>query len=285
MQPNMGIFKPALDEMNKAGLWYRNPEPFSSYLKKYNLPQKDTASSISVDSLCRLDSELRQAGVMVFRMGVAPGQKHTRFALAKAEQPDMSDYFLVDQTLFANTQPELFISSASQQALFGFSLLPQFTETSLVNLALFSGLLGHALRLDNSTSQSAPATGQSTFTFNFRPRSNESEPVWQHINGQIEIDAVFSGYRQGKPVAIIVESKASDKMDSLAKHKLLYPYLSLRSSLPRYMQVLLVYMRAIRSKNGYDFYIAECSIHESQDIVPSITDLTPTTISHLVLKI
>lgn len=281
----MSIFGPALEEMRASGTWYRNPEPFVSYLVKHKFQKKDTAVSISVDSIQRLDPELKKAGVMVFRCGVEAGQRHARFALAKSVRADMSDYFLLDQQLFSDIPPELFISPASHQVLFGFTLFPRFSETSLVNLALFSGLLGHALRLDKSIAQSAPATGQSTYTFDFRPRSSEKEPVWQHLNGQVEIDAIFTGYRQGKPVAIIIESKAGDKLDSMAKHKLIYPYLALRPSIPHYMEVLLVYMRAIKQHDGYHFLIAECSVQETQNIAASIADLTPGARSYLVLRI
>jgi hypothetical protein len=235
----LGIFTPAIEEMNVSGLWYRNPESFVSYRQTHGLPDTSTAEAISVDSISNLDRDLRNANLMVFRLGAGRDAKGSRFALARSEAIDMSDYFLLDSLLFSTTTPKLFIPSVSYQSLFAFTLIPKFTETSLVNLAVFSGLLGHAVGLDQSGTISAPATGQSTYTFSFSPRRDPS-PVWEHYKGQVEVDALLTGYRQGIPVAVIVESKANSGPGSLAKHKLLYPYLSLRPTIPEYMPILLV---------------------------------------------
>jgi len=277
----MGTFTKALAEMQASGSWHREPQSFADYLDQNELPKRDTASSISVDSVGKLDPELREARVMVFRLGAEPGQRGTRFALAKAKHSNLSDYFALDDELFSRTVPELFIPSVSYQSLFGFTLLPRFTETSLVNLAVFSGLLGHALRLDKSAIQSAPATGQSVFSFEFRPRA-DMPITWKHTQGQVEIDAVFAGQRSERPVAIIVESKASDEPDSLAKHKLLYPFLALRPMLPRYMDIVLVYLRAIRTGDAFNFFVAECGVSEDRPAIDTLTFSNP---RQLVLKI
>jgi len=280
----MGVFSHALQEMTATGAWYRDPEPFLSYLKRHGLPERRVASAISVDSIAQLDPELRDARVMVFRLGMDPDGRNTQFALAQAEEPNMSDYFLLDDQLFADSDPELFIPVVSHQALFSFSLIPNFTETSLVNLAVFSGLLGHALGLDTSPPLSAPATGQSTYTFSFRPRRS-SAVIWEHRNGQVEVDAVLTAQRQGRPVALIVESKANRGLGSLAKHKLLYPYLALRNSIPEYMTVLLVYLRASREDDGFHFRIAQYEAKKGDTSVAEIANRRDCSVRHVVLPL
>lgn len=280
----MGIFAPALRDMEASGSWYRGPESFVSYLDRHAQPKRDVASAISIDSIAQLDPELREARVMVFRLGIDPGGRNAQFALAQAQQPDMSDYFLLDDLLFANIEPSLFIPLVTHQALFAFSLIPNFTETSLVNLAVFSGLLGHALGLDPSPPMSAPATGQSTYTFTFGPRAT-TPPMWEHRNGQVEVDAVLTGQRQGVPVAVIVESKAKRGLGSLAKHKLLYPYLALRQTIPDYMPVLMVYMRATREGDGFHFRIAAYEAKRTDTCVATFASAYECKVSHLVLPL
>ncbi|WP_252371579.1 DUF6997 domain-containing protein [Pseudoalteromonas phenolica] len=114
----------------------------------------------------------------------------------------------------------------------------------MVNLACASGLLKEALSLDDEASIIVPATGQSTFTFRFKPICDE-DTILEHINGQVEIDAVFVGKRNGKENLFVIEAKHSEKFDSLAKHKLLYPCLSLLEKLPASMPIVPVYLRSI----------------------------------------
>jgi hypothetical protein len=280
----MGLFAPALREMDASGRSYSDPESFVSYLRRHGLPERDVASVISIDSLAQLDPDLKKARVMVFRLGAAPGTRTTRFALARSETEDFSDYFLVDETLFSAVPPRLFIPSVNPQALFAFTLLPTFTETSLVNLAVFSGLLGHALGLDAGAPMSAPATGQSIYTFSFSPRADH-EPMWEHRSGQVEVDALLTGERNGQQVAVIVESKASRGGGSLAKHKLLYPYLSLRGSIPSNMPILLVYLRANCDADRFHFRIAEYEAKPTDRSIAGIASPADCRTCHLVLPL
>ena len=91
----------------------------------------------------------------------------------------------------------MFIPMVPFRHLFPFSLLQRFTETSLVNLALASGLMAHALQLDDQTLPLATATGQSTFSFRLSSSRTHSG-LWEHARGQVEIDSVFSARRGGK---------------------------------------------------------------------------------------
>lgn len=99
---------------------------------------------------------------------------------------------------------------------------------------------------------------QSVFTFEFRPRADQTTTLL-HQQGQVEIDAVFVAKRDNKECLFIVEAKHGEKFDSLAKHKLLYPILSLLPKIPSSMPIIPVYLRSLKSANGIDFYIAECS--------------------------
>jgi hypothetical protein len=84
---------------------------------------------------------------MVFRLGIEPGRRFTRFALAKCQQ-GWSDYFLINDEIFGAQEPETFIPQVSSRRLFGFEMLPNLTEQSLTNLAISSGLIGHVLGID-----------------------------------------------------------------------------------------------------------------------------------------
>jgi hypothetical protein len=276
----MGIFSQAINELQLSGLPVSRPQSFMDYLNKNQLGVKNTASSISIDSIKRLDHELRQNNIMVFRLGASEQGAGSQFALAKSSMNNLSDYFILDQDEFESLSPELFIPTVSYRTLSSFNLLPFFTETSIVNLAVFSGLLGNALGLDEGI-LSAPATGQSTFTFKVFPKA-DNKIVWGHNNGQVEIDSFFTGQRNGKPVAVIMEAKKSEGLDSLAKHKLLYPFLALNPSLPSYMDIILVYLRAIRQEDGFHFYIAECMPKNGNVSIDSLSIIKK---SHFVLKL
>ena len=126
---------------------------------------------------------------MVFRLGAAEGEQNTQFALARHVN-GWEDYFLLDDVVFSSAGAEVFIPSVSMKELFAFQLLPALTESSYVNLALASGLLAHALRLDDERSAHVPATGQSTFSFQVHPHAAHAVR-WNHRRGQVEIDALF----------------------------------------------------------------------------------------------
>ena len=230
------------------------PQGFQDYVNANNL-KANTAASISIDAIKKLPKLLKEQNTMVLRLGSRSGSNQTYFSLVKTN--DVNDFFFNDQALFGQLQPELFLPNVSIRSLFAFQLLPKVTETSVVNLAIASGLMAEALNLEDDKTIVVPATGQSTFTFNFKPLANE-DIVLKHINGQVEIDAVFVAKRDGKEHLFVIEAKHGDKFDSLAKHKLLYPSLSLLQKLPSSMPIVPVYLRSIKTEKGIDFYIAEC---------------------------
>lgn len=244
--------------MESAGSCFHPPMPFQTYLAEAGITAADTARYISVQSLSDLNPDLRAAGIMVFRLGILPSTRHTQFALAKALS-GWSDYFFQDQDLFAHVAPKQFCSLSDSETLRAFSLLPKFTETSFVNLALGSGLLGHALSLDSASLPSVPATGQGTYSFNFTPHAKIPSGEWHHSAGQVEIDAVFLGTRSGQQSVFVIEAKAGPA-SSLAKHKLAYPVWALRTTLPASIPVIGVYLRCYRAEDEFHFLVAECEI-------------------------
>lgn len=249
------MFSQVIQEMEQSGQLVSEPRSFKAYIEQQGLGNKRTADYISVQSYAGLHPELKEAGYTVLRLGAPQGNKHTHFALAKV-QNDWSDFFLIDEEIFSGKPVETFVPSESAQNLLAFQLLPNLTETSLVNLALASGLLPKALGITTET-QTIPSTGQSTFSFDFKPLHNSST-VLGHQNGQVEIDALFVGQRDGKECLFVVEAKSGKKLDSLAKQKLLYPVLAIKQSVPNDMLVIPVYLRTIRKGSAIEFNIAEC---------------------------
>ena len=274
------IFHDLLQEMQAKEQKVSFPQGFQDYVNAKNLRVK-TAPSISIDSLKKLPTALKNQNTMVLRLGAHPASNQTYISLVKSN--DVNDFFFNDQALFGQLQPELFLPNVSIRSLFAFQLLPKVTETSVVNLAIASGLMAEALNLKDDKTIVVPATGQSTFTFNFKPLANE-DVVLEHINGQVEIDAVFVAKRGGKEHLFVIEAKHGDKFDSLAKHKLLYPSLSLLQKLPSSMPIVPVYLRSIKTKKGIDFYIAECPcIVNQQDELYSLDTLSPCKVQALHL--
>jgi hypothetical protein len=253
-------FLPAIEVMNRENMGCYGPVSFRDYLRQHNLPYKDTATAISVDSRRKLSKDLVDSNVMVFRLGNHPGTNHTAFALARTRE-GWSDFFLEDDRLFSSLEIHSFDASRCNQDLTAFRFLPRLTEPSLVNLALASGLLGEALELDEAGIPIVPATGQSTYTFDVQPFADG--PSWTHRQGQVEIDSLFFAKRNGKQVVFAVEAKRSATFDSLAKHKLVYPYLALRNSLPSSIQIVLVYLRAVRNGDSWNFFVCECGFEDS----------------------
>lgn len=258
------MFQTAIEELEASGHFVSKPESFRGYCNRTNqaIP-RDVPNRISVQTLSTLDGELRDSNVMVFRLGAPKGTRATHFGLAKTVS-SWADYFFLDDELFSSQETRAFIPSASVRDLYAFSLMPRFTETTLVNFALASGLLAEALGLEEAPS--IPVTGRSTYTFDFCPRIKE-DALWTHHAGQVEIDGVFTARRNGRDCLFIVEAKHGG-LDSLAKTKLLYPYLALRPHVPKSMPISLIYLRATTSHNSIIYSIAECLPTQDETLSP-----------------
>ncbi len=258
------MFEQAIRELEESGELVGEPQSFHDYATKLKIDIRGAAPHISIDTLSDLRNELRDSNCMVLRLGSRPGSRHTYFALTKVNE-NWSDYFIVDEDVFGNTELEVYLPSASVCSLFSYQLLPTLTETSLVNLALASGLLPKALGISTGEGQAIPATGQSVFTFEFQPNSN-CDKLLTHNKGQVEIDALFVGQRNGKECLFVTEAKSGKRFDSLAKHKLLYPILAVQSKVPSDMEIVPVYLRAIRKAGYIEFNIAESSLSTENDV-------------------
>jgi hypothetical protein len=254
---------------------------FQSYLENQRFGRLDTAAYISVDSLDKLQPDLKAADLMVFRLGRVAG-KGTAFGLAKKKSKDWSDYFLEDNDLFTGLTPEVFVPTVPYSSLYSFMLLPSMTETSLVNLALASGVISHVLGIENNGIPSVPATGQSTYSFQFRPHSAFPE-YWTHDKGQVEMDGVFICSIKGNPTVVLIESKAGVQFGSLAKHKLFYPTLALRTRVPNYMPIVPIYLRAIKRDRDIHFYFARCEMPSVMGTMPAINQLEAKEMRHVIL--
>ncbi len=207
------------------------PRSFREYSEQATGKSYEPWPYNSIDTVSGLRSELRAANMMVLRLGSRSNTKGSFFSLVKPKNT-ITDFFFEDSKLFEALAPELFLPEVSIRSLFPFQLLPKVTETSVVNLVLASGLLPHALGVQKTDSLIIPATGQSTFTFEFRPRGDSPQKLL-HADGQVEIDAVFVAKRDGKECLFVVEAKHGNKFESLAKHKLLYPVLRFIKLLPQ----------------------------------------------------
>ena len=256
------MFEDSIQRLKSSGRRVGEPINFSTYAKGVGFSYKTPAPFISVDSLDKLRPELRSEGCMVFRLGSSEGGGGTRFALAATSVLGWGDFFLLDQELFGSEETVSFSPSNSASNLEAFRLLPSLTETSIVNLVFASGLIQSALGLPfDSVIQ---ATGQSTFSFHFRPCHDDSTRL-DHRNGQVEIDSIFFASRSNRKTLFLVEAKRSKKLESLAKDKLVYPYLALREKVPAHIDIVPVYLRALRTKQGLlEVNIAECSFRHKE---------------------
>lgn len=259
----MALFDKALSEM--TGSSFLEPQPFLSYARQAGFSDAKPAYYISVQNLVGLSSELRAAGAMVFRLGSAAGSKGTNFALAR-HTGSWDDYFLQDLTIFAGST-QLSVPGGIEDLRI-FQILPKSTETSLVNLALASGVLRLALNLDAGAAL-VNATAQGTYTFTVRPHLHLAA-CWQHVAGQVEIDGAFIAYRGGVETLFVIEAKVSDDLDSLAKHKIAYPMLALQTELKGAMPTIGVYLRVIRRRYGFEFCVAECVFSSPNQEISSL---------------
>jgi hypothetical protein len=276
----MNLFKPILYEMAARNLELIGPIHFQRYIEQHSISHAKTCQYISVDSIESLSPELRDAGIMVFRLGSRPGSQGTHFGLSKYTN-GWDDFFVHDKKLILQARQEDFSPTVPLRNLLAFQLLPKITETSFVNLAVGSGLLQYALGIKDSNYQVVPATGQSTFTFKIKPKP-VSSPPWEHINGQVEIDALFIGRRNGKDCLFVVEAKSGPPTGNLAKHKLCYPLAALRSKVPSDIEIIPIYLKTWSEEDGFHFLVAECTASKSSVII--ISELATRSVHHLVLR-
>jgi hypothetical protein len=164
--------------------------------------------------------------------------------------------------------------------LFGFSLIKP-VERTLVNLALTSGVIAAALKLDDPEYAPPGATGNSAYSFKFRPHSSDSTEVL-HEGGQVETDLLFVAQRESQEVVFVVEAKYEDRTSrqtatpkgTLAKSKLLFPVLAIKPNVPAGMPIVPVYLKAVVAEGFIDFHVAECAPYRGGgELVESVDKL------------
>ncbi|WP_135304840.1 DUF6997 domain-containing protein [Haloarcula amylovorans] len=260
---------PAIETLldDSAGVY--GPQSFRDYITEIGRDPRDfrTAAEISIDRKRELADELRQNDTMVLRLGSAPDGTGTQFGLVRVEG-GLDDFF-IEETAFPskqrteiNLQPDSEdvqeYDQQTQDMLEAYRYLPRFSESSLVNLSLTTGLLSQALDLDVESVGTAPVTVASTFDFSFRPHMTQPTTL-PHNNGQVEIDACFVSRRNGERVLVVLEAKTGPKR-SLAKHKLFYPLMSVQSEASdSHLDMIPVYLRARRQGDSVTYDIYECS--------------------------
>ncbi|MGZ9899848.1 DUF6997 domain-containing protein [Shewanella gaetbuli] len=250
------IFKYAIELMESSKSLTSEPISFQKYVKDHCLKVKGTTPHISVQTFKDLGKELKDANCMVFRLGSSAGQISTSFSLAKTLS-GWGDYFLFDSEIFESAETIVLDIDWSSDKFLPFKVIPKLTETSYVNLALVSEVIEKGLGFDKGLS-SIPATGHTSCTFDVKPH-NELNTVWKHSQGQVEIDSVVVAVRNNKKYLLVIEAKCGTYPESLAKHKIVYPVLSLINDVPEDYTVLPVYLRIVESKFSLKYYIAECN--------------------------
>ena len=266
------MFQELIDELKESSQLISKQRPF------LNMPgrTRPTTSYISVDELGDLSTELRESGFMVFRLGRPPqAARSTEFALVKT-LADWNDYFFRDEILFKDAKLETFETSNDDSTVDIFRVLPELTEGSLVNLGLASGLIQKALGIEKLSQSSVPATGRCNPSFSFRPNAAITATL-QHNSGQVEIDALFLGERDGEKCLFLMEAKNSKGLKSLAKHKLFYPLRALEDLVA--YRIIPIYLRTVRAENGMDFYIAECTLRAGNQKNAALRELVAESVS------
>jgi hypothetical protein len=264
------LFAPALETFLGQENGIFGPTSFQSYLTQHSLPRADTARSISVDTYERLNNELKRHHAMVLRLGSSSNESNTRFALVKVTD-HLNDFFLFDDQVMTE-QASTFLPTASFRQLYPYQLLGLHSETALVNLGFASGLINRSLDLDEDDGFGAPATGQSTFTFTLKAHQLLDSEL-KHSKGQIQIDALFVGKRDGKECLFVIEAKCQSGEHSLAKHKLVYPIMALAAQIPKDIGIVPVYVKILKVPEGILYHIVECHFPDPRERARSIDEL------------
>lgn len=286
---------PALQTLQESQTGIYGPESFRDYLRNNGNDPRDyrTAAEISIDTRTDLARKLERHDTMVFRLGRSPEGRGTQFALIQVA--DHLDDFFIDEDDFSSDKRTEFdyspngtdtdlLGRRAQDILEAYRLLPTFSESSLVNLALSTGLLSRALDLDVERIGTAPTTIASTFDFKFEPHPTQPT-LLHHKDGQVEIDALAMTRRNGKRVLLVIEAKKG-LTRSLAKHKLCYPLLGTNTvASGSVANIIPIYLRARSRDQHLLFDIYECAIPKLRKDQPCLSEIEVIKDTHYLLKI
>lgn len=278
------IFKPGVSKLLDLEQGIFGPTSFLDYLKENNLSSKrNTPEYISIDSYQQLPPILKDNQIMALRLGSKKDNPtRTQFALVKTKNK-LNDFFIFDSEIINRQKGENYLPSASLKKLYSYFILPKFSETSFVNLALASGILFQSLGISEKDDPLPPATGRSTFSFELYAHSDIKDKKLLHENGQVEIDAMFVGKRDGIETLFIVEAKSGNRLKSLSKHKLVYPILSVANKVPPYMPIVPIYLKIIQDVGSIHFHIVECIFPDPREATRALDELKIKKYNHYIL--
>ena len=247
------MFAELIQEIETTG--YSEPMKWLAYQEEYCPDSKKrTQEVLAVDDLKKLDASLRDHGYMIFRLGTH-GRQGAHFSIVRYREK--TEQFIFNADLIGAAQEEVFRPTVPAAELRTFAAIPNATENGLVNLAIASGVMGQALEL--SGRPTLPARGCSTYSFDLWPSRSLPGLRLEHSRGQVEIDAAFTGNRDGEEVVCVVEAKRTRGRTSIAKAKLAYSYLAVASQLPAATRIELVYLLMDHQRDqGTRFLICPC---------------------------
>lgn len=210
-----------------------------------------TPQNLSIDhyqNYVNTHPELLENGMYLFRLG--------RGCFSLVQSQDILGEYFVEDTMFPE-KGDRYVSSASQQDLFSFSIMPKLTENTLLSLGLATGVIQAGLGMDSEEPIPSPSEANGTYKFEIvNPHDSEN---FAH-DGQVEIDTVVFGKMNGKYTLFVIEGKEGKPSSTLAKHKLAYPVMALASEgrIPEYINIVPAYVRAWQDvkNNSIHFCVA-----------------------------
>ena len=202
-----------------------------------------TPQNLSIDhyqNFVNTHPSLVENSMYLFRLGSGT------FSLV--ESKDILDEYFIQDSIFPEKGGR-YVSSASQQDLFSFSIMPKLTENTLLSLGLATGVIQAGLGMDSE--EPIPTPSEANGTYKFPVTNPYAEEDFAH-HGQVEIDTVVFGKMGGNYTLFVIEGKEGKPSTTLAKHKLAYPVMALASEgkIPEYIEIVPVYVRAWYDKNN-----------------------------------
>ena len=274
---------PALEEMDHTGTSIYGPESFRDYLSRHGFDPREyrTAAEISVNTRRDLGATLRDNQTMVLRAGAAPEGTGTQFALVRTEN-GVEDFFIDEQQFEAaghdlidltpGSDDHAALSQQASDMLLAYEMLPTYSESSYLHLAMAIGVLSRALALDVRSIGTAPVTFSTSFDFQFRAHTDIGRTI-SHNRGQVEVDCCFVSRQDGQRLVVVLEAKKG-RSRALAKHKLYYPLMGLRANAPEPIAELVpVYLRADSTAGAIEYDIYECDPVSVDGEPPALADI------------
>ena len=204
---------------------------------KYTGVKGKTAQNLSIDhhqNFVNTHPELNKEGMYLFRLG--------RGTFSLVESKNIKEDYFVDDKMFPK-EGARYVSSASQQDLFSFSIMPKLTENTLLSLGLATGIIQAGLGMDSEDPIPSPSEANGGYKFEIKNPHDSQNFIH---DGQVEIDTVVFGKMDGEYTLFVIEGKEGGPSTTLAKHKLAYPVMALASEgkIPEYVNIVPAYVRA-----------------------------------------